>query len=1042
MRISRILPIVLLMFCPLIALSDGFLDDVLNYGFEAGSTTLVYVSGLRDNSATHIAIPSTVVYEYTDYNDKKDDNGNYKIKHRTCTVNSIGGNAFDSCRNLTSITIPDSATIIGDFAFRGCSGLTSVTIPNGVTIIGGKAFLHCSGLTSVTIGNSVTSIGWGAFGNCNGLTSVTIPDSTTYVGGEAFEYCSSLTNITIGNGVTCILRDTFECCSNLTSVKIGKSVTSIGNCAFWMCSELMDVTIPNSVTDIEQNAFTLCSGLTSITIPDSVTSIGGAAFGSCGSLTNVTISSSITSIKEGTFAGCSFTDITIPSSVTNIGERAFYLCRNAFTFSFLGVPPSVGSMAFDDVKPGAVGTYVAAHKAEWESVIDENGYWNGLKMQVAEPPPPLTLAAESADWSSGSIMLCCDGTDSKHMYTLQYYDENSAKWVDVTGTDATVSLDANGNAHLTDKGFSSRLGGIPPVNYRVKEANSDRVSEPCVTRKRYGIFVGVGHYSEEYQKKCMWYGGGEPLDDLPEVEGNTRRYAELSCDNGAFTFIVSPLIGTSATTENVDAAFVTTAETVSPGDVCLFYVATHGGVLSKDNGGLKKGTAVLALYDDDYSEFRLKDGIDLLSARNSAVICILSACRSEALVRQSMANVAVIAAANYQGFSTELFDEIFMEYGWRNGWARDDDALTFGDLATYVKARYNAIFSGITFDDDGELTTRSVQVDNDNLLSKVVAGTCGFHDDSKEEPSQPEGFNATKAEFGDLVNVTWRANPDADLYFVFYGRNSGGVYEGFECLGKGDSSYTFNSTKYKCVELSSANSPVFFEIRAFNGAGVSLATVADGWAAGKWIIVFWAGNGKMVGDWMGMPVQRNMAGFEYFEKVMQRHETLRLSSLPQATRDGYTCTGWIKENQGTCTKASVDMVLSKESYEMRFVATWTAMTTDYLNQHPPIATASGGDIVTAANMTAANGCRTVGECYALGIDPEDPNDDLKITDFKMEDGKPVITLNHTEDGSGNSFMPRVKTLGKATLSDEEEWREVPEEGDETMRFFKVDVEMP
>ena len=70
------------------------------------------------------------------------------------------------------------------------------------------------------------------------------------------------------------------------------------------------------------------------------------------------------------------------------------------------------------------------------------------------------------------------------------------------------------------------------------------------------------------------------------------------------------------------------------------------------------------------------------------------------------------------------------------------------------------------------------------------------------------------------------------------------------------------------------------------------------------------------------------------------------------------------------------------------------------------------------------------------------NSDLRIAAFKMEDGKPVIMLNHTEDGSGNSFLPRVKTLGKATLSDVEEWREVPEEGDQTMHFFKVQVEMP
>ena len=94
-------------------------------------------------------------------------------------------------------------------------------------------------------------------------------------------------------------------------------------------------------------------------------------------------------------------------------------------------------------------------------------------------------------------------------------------------------------------------------------------------------------------------------------------------------------------------------------------------------------------------------------------------------------------------------------------------------------------------------------------------------------------------------------------------------------------------------------------------------------------------------------------------------------------------------------------------------------------------------------MTAANGCWTVGDCYAPSINPEDPDDDLNITDFEMKDGKPVITLNHTTDGSGNSFESRVKSVGKADLSDStEDWREVPEGGDPAMRFFKVKVEMP
>lgn len=114
----------------------------------------------------------------------------------------------------------------------------------------------------------------------------------------------------------------------------------------------------------------------------------------------------------------------------------------------------------------------------------------------------------------------------------------------------------------------------------------------------------------------------------------------------------------------------------------------------------------------------------------------------------------------------------------------------------------------------------------------------------------------------------------------------------------------------------------------------------------------------------------------------------------------------------------------------------------WFTQSESIYASASGDIDVATSMTAANGCRTVGECYELGIDPEDPNDDLRITDFKMVDGKPVITLNHTVDGSGNSFLPRAKTLGKSSLTGQEEWREVPEEGDPDMRFFKVAVEMP
>jgi len=71
---------------------------------------------------------------------------------------SGGSGAFENCRNLTSITLPESVTSIGSEAFRGCGSLTSITIPTSVTSIGLCAFIFCNRLTSVTFapGSAIT----------------------------------------------------------------------------------------------------------------------------------------------------------------------------------------------------------------------------------------------------------------------------------------------------------------------------------------------------------------------------------------------------------------------------------------------------------------------------------------------------------------------------------------------------------------------------------------------------------------------------------------------------------------------------------------------------------------------------------------------------------------------------------------------------------------------------------------------------------------------------------------------------------------------
>ena len=68
---------------------------------------------------------------------------NIEIKQGT---KGIADHAFDQCRNLSDIIIPNSVTSIGNAAFNDCINLSNITIPNNVTSIGRYVFFNCYGL--------------------------------------------------------------------------------------------------------------------------------------------------------------------------------------------------------------------------------------------------------------------------------------------------------------------------------------------------------------------------------------------------------------------------------------------------------------------------------------------------------------------------------------------------------------------------------------------------------------------------------------------------------------------------------------------------------------------------------------------------------------------------------------------------------------------------------------------------------------------------------------------------------------------------------
>ena len=291
-------------------MAQSFNVNGLQYNVISG--TDVSVSKLGDNygsacsTSGALIIPETVVYGST-----------------TFTVKQIEEYGFNSCTNITSVTIPNSVVSLEYGAFYGCSAITTVDLGNSITTLGPTCFQNCSALQSITLPASLTTIGGSAFRFCLALSNLTIPNSVNTIGSAAFSYCTALTTMTIPNTVTNIDHGLFFGCTSLSSVNLPDNMTSLPNATFESCTSLTSVDIPNTVTSIGAYAFAYCTGLTAITIPNLVTSFGQDAFRGCTSITSLNIPSSVNSFDIWVFRDCTslnsvtvnwLTPLSIPSN--------------------------------------------------------------------------------------------------------------------------------------------------------------------------------------------------------------------------------------------------------------------------------------------------------------------------------------------------------------------------------------------------------------------------------------------------------------------------------------------------------------------------------------------------------------------------------------------------------------------------------------------------------------------------------------------------------------------------------------------------------
>ena len=365
-------------------------------------------------------------------------------KYKGKRVTYIATEAFRSCGDITTITIPSTVKKIGNNVFDYCESLKAINVAennanyesdDGVLFSKDKTTLiqypiNKSGAKYV-IPDGVTSIGPYAFEHCNIIKSIAIPDSVTAIGRRAFGWCRNLTSVYITNlaawcNVDFSGSDSYPLNwhgGNLyingeivENVIIPDGVKKIPAYCFYGCESLVSVTFPDSVTAIGYEAFS-GTGLTSIEISANVEDIGIRAFEGCSNLCSVNVDrnnpyyisendvlydkdktklilypdgkkdseyimpDSVTQIESGSFTNKYVSSVVISNNVSHISLSTFDACKN---LSALTIPVSVKEIyCFDECCYGLEYIFYLGSESDWDaiSIYDEgSGCLNRTKI--------------------------------------------------------------------------------------------------------------------------------------------------------------------------------------------------------------------------------------------------------------------------------------------------------------------------------------------------------------------------------------------------------------------------------------------------------------------------------------------------------------------------------------------------------------------------------------------------------------------------------------------------------------------------------------
>lgn len=274
-------------------------------------------------------------------------------------VTGIENFAFLRCKNMQSLSLPESLQTFGVNVITQCGQLQSIRVAesnpsfsseDGILYDAKKQTLiaYPAAKTKATLPESLESIGMYALSSA-AVEQLTLPKGLKEIGDGAFTHLTALQSVEIPAGVTDIGYSLFLESPQLKSVIFRNELEALPNSTFASCGKLEEVVLPKGIKKIGSNAFYACISLKSVEIPDTVERLDAYAFHYCIRLNYVELPDALKTIEERVFQNAyALKSISIPAGVTNIGNGAFFGCSALTDVYFEGTREQWAAISIED----------------------------------------------------------------------------------------------------------------------------------------------------------------------------------------------------------------------------------------------------------------------------------------------------------------------------------------------------------------------------------------------------------------------------------------------------------------------------------------------------------------------------------------------------------------------------------------------------------------------------------------------------------------------------------------------------------------------